>query len=125
MKLLTGYITGRARQHVILCPYFCLIIRCGRDRKIFGFTTAYIYAIIAFQLYHGSQFYWWRKPEYLEKTTDLLQVTDKLYHIINKIKINNIWLDAMNRQYTNDLAKYMLLTNLIFQTTSHVLIYRP
>jgi len=26
-----------------------------------------------FQLYLGSQFYWWRKPEYLEKTTDLLQ----------------------------------------------------
>jgi hypothetical protein len=22
----------------------------------------------------------WRKPEYLEKTTDLSQVTDKLYH---------------------------------------------
>ena len=31
-----------------------------------------------FQLYHGSQFYWWRKPECVEKTTNPPQVTDKL-----------------------------------------------
>jgi hypothetical protein len=38
-----------------------------------------------FQLYRGSQFYWWRKQEYQEKTTDLLHVTDKLYYIINVV----------------------------------------
>jgi hypothetical protein len=35
-----------------------------------------------FQLYRGDKFYWWWTPEYQEKTTDLSQFTDKLYHII-------------------------------------------
>ena len=33
------------------------------------------------QLYRGNQLYWWWKLEYLEKTTDLPQVADKLYCI--------------------------------------------
>jgi len=32
-----------------------------------------------FQLFRGGHFYWWRKPQSPEKTTDLPQVTDKLY----------------------------------------------
>ena len=34
-------------------------------------------------------FYWWRKPEYLEKTTDLSQGTDKFHwctKLVNKYK---------------------------------------
>jgi len=30
-----------------------------------------------FQLYRGGQFYWWRKSECPENTTDLSQVIDK------------------------------------------------
>ena len=35
-----------------------------------------------FQLYRGRQFYWRRKPEDPKKTTDLSQVTAKLYCIM-------------------------------------------
>ena len=35
-----------------------------------------------FQLHRGGQLYWWMKSGYTENTTDLLQVTDKLHHIM-------------------------------------------
>jgi hypothetical protein len=36
-----------------------------------------------FRLYHGSQFYWWRKPEYPEKNTVHWKIdfTNKLFYI--------------------------------------------
>ena len=40
-----------------------------------------------FQLYRGGQFYWWRKTDDLEITTDLVQVTDSLYHRVGKSNV--------------------------------------
>ena len=42
---------------------------------IFGILTP-LSAI--FQLYHGDQLYWWKKPEYPERTTDHGKATGKL-----------------------------------------------
>jgi hypothetical protein len=58
----------------------CVLSKFNSNTVGLNFQT-YKNMKVYFQQY-SSQFYWWRKPEDPEKTTDLSQVTDKPYHIM-------------------------------------------
>ena len=65
-----------------------------------------------FQLYHGDQFQWWKKPEYPERNTDHGQTTGKLYHLRLRVECTLFCeLRCSGRVSSRDTCRVNLVTN--------------
>jgi hypothetical protein len=63
----------------------------SNTEKYSGSSTNTIFGVLTplstiFQLYHGNQFLWWKKPKYPERTTDRGQATGKPYYLLLRVE---------------------------------------
>jgi len=84
IKLMSKSDTSYDTENTILYYVFTAPLFSNFDLPhVFRLGLWYLWHLSAiFPLYCKGPFYCWRKHKYAKKTTDLPQVTDKLYHIL-------------------------------------------
>ena len=75
-----------------------------------------------FQLNRGGQFYWWRIFEFPEKSNDLSQVTDKLYHKI-LYRVHLVWAGFKHTIGTDCTSSCKFKYHTITTTTSSTIVW--
>ena len=82
VKVGSKFVEIKKKMNIVYHPYRNCLFKESESNVVWLGLLCLTPLSTIFQLYRGGQFFWWRKPEYPEKTTDLSQVTDKLYHIM-------------------------------------------
>ena len=95
--------------------------------KVMMFNDTFNNISVTF-VYCGGHFYWWRKLEYQEKTTDMSQDTNKLSHnVVSSTPHHELDSNSqryINLLYSNHMYKCTCISSYMYMWTNISCIYR-